>query len=99
MGDLLDTDAEFLDHYTLEVSSPGVERKLKKPSDFERFQGQKARVVLHESEGADAGKAKKRTLEGVLAGTDADAVVLEVNGDRIRVPFASIDKANLKFEW
>src|SRR5512140_424039 len=48
--------------YTLEVSSPGVERKLRKPADYARFQGQKAKVTLREPlEG-------RRNWEGTLTG-------------------------------
>src|SRR5689334_17989100 len=57
--------------YTLEVSSPGVERKLLKPQDFTRFQGKKAKVTLREPvEG-------RRNWEGVLAGFAEGSVQLE----------------------
>ena len=80
--------------YTLEVSSPGVERKLVKAADFERFQGRKARVTLREP--VDG----QRHWEGVLAGCDADGVRLEAGpGNTIRFPFEQVRKANLKFEW
>jgi ribosome maturation factor RimP len=80
--------------YTLEVSSPGVERKLVKTADFERFQGRKARVTLREP--LDG----RRHWEGVLAGCDADGVQLETGpGSTIRFPFEQVRKANLKFEW
>ena len=49
-------------HYTLEVSSPGVERKLLKPQDFVRFQGKKARITLR-----DAIEGRKQ-WDGTLAG-------------------------------
>src|SRR5579863_8202927 len=48
--------------YTLEVSSPGVERKLLKPRDYQRFQGQKARISLREP--IDG----RRNWDGTLAG-------------------------------
>ena len=50
------------DSYTLEVSSPGLERKLSKAKDFERFVGQKAKVVLREP------VENQRSWEGKLAG-------------------------------
>src|SRR5262245_49636795 len=57
--------------YTLEVSSPGIERKLLKPQDFQRFQGKKAKVTLRaEVEG-------RRNWEGTLAGNDNGVVALE----------------------
>jgi ribosome maturation factor RimP len=81
-------------HYTLEVSSPGVERKLVKPQDYERFRGKKAKITLREElEG-------RRTWEGMLGGLDGDATMLEIEpGKALRLPFGQIHKANLKFEW
>jgi ribosome maturation factor RimP len=84
--------------YTLEVSSPGVERKLLKPHDYERFQGKKVKVTLREA--IDG----RRTWEGTLAGLSEDAagrsVALEVGpGQTVRFPFEQVLKANLKFEW
>jgi ribosome maturation factor RimP len=80
--------------YTLEVSSPGVERKLLKPSDFERFQGKKAKIGLRQPvEG-------RRHWEGTLAGFADGQIALEVQpGQVVRFPFDEVEKANLKFEW
>ena len=80
--------------YTLEVSSPGVERKLVKPQDFLRFQGKKARITLREAvEG-------RKQWEGTLAGYGEDGVTLDVgNGKTISFAIGQINKANLKFEW
>jgi len=80
--------------YTLEVSSPGVERNLSKPRDFERAVGQKLRLILREPlDGITR-------IEGKLAGF-ADAM-LEIEtkpGQLVRLPLERIQKANLKFEW
>lgn len=80
--------------YTLEVSSPGVERKLLKPGDYQRFQGKKATVKLRdEIEG-------RRNWEGTLAGFEEGSVALEIGpGKTIRFPFEQVQKAHLKFEW
>jgi ribosome maturation factor RimP len=80
--------------YTLEVSSPGVERKLLKPQDYQRFQGKKARITLRDPvEG-------RRNWDGTLAGIENGMVVLEIEaGKAIRFPFEQVQKANLKFEW
>jgi ribosome maturation factor RimP len=80
--------------YTLEVSSPGVERKLLKPRDYERFQGKKARITLRDAvEG-------RRNWEGTLAGFAGGAVTIEVAPGQTReFPLTQIQKANLKFEW
>ncbi len=80
--------------YTLEVSSPGVERKLVRPQDFQRFQGKKAKVTLREPLNG------QRTWEGMLAGFDGGVVALETQpGKTLRFPFEDVQKANLKFEW
>jgi len=80
--------------YTLEVSSPGVERKLKKLHDFERFSGSKARISLHEPVEA------RRTWDGVLIGVQGDRITLEpAPGKRIEFPIDQVDKANLKYDW
>jgi ribosome maturation factor RimP len=80
--------------YTLEVSSPGVERKLLKPGDYQRFQGKKAAVKLRDA--IDG----RRNWEGTLAGFEEGSVALEIGpGKTIRFPFEQVQKANLKFEW
>jgi ribosome maturation factor RimP len=80
--------------YTLEVSSPGVERKLLKPKDYERFTGKKAKVNLREP--VDG----QRHWEGTLAGYTDGIITLDLNtGKSIQFPFDQVDKANLKFEW
>lgn len=80
--------------YTLEVSSPGVERKLSKPRDFERFTGQKAKLVLREP------LENQRCWEGTLSGFAGGVVSLEASpGKKLEIPLAMVEKANLKFEW
>jgi ribosome maturation factor RimP len=97
VGDLLDAEDTLPGHYVLEVSSPGIERKLKKPADFRRFEGKKIRVVMRQSDGQER---KSRFVEGVLAATEESGVWLETGGgERIQIPFEAIDRANLKFEW
>ncbi|HOK44813.1 MAG TPA: ribosome maturation factor RimP [Bryobacteraceae bacterium] len=80
--------------YTLEVSSPGVERPLTKPRDFERFVGSKAQVTLREP------VEKRRKWEGVLAGISGEIVTLEPEkGKYIQFALHQVAKANLKFDW
>jgi ribosome maturation factor RimP len=80
--------------YTLEVSSPGLERKLHKPQDYQRFQGKKASITLREPvEG-------QRHWDGTLAGYQDGAITLEIKpGKTILFPFDQVTKAHLKFEW
>ena len=84
--------------YTLEVSSPGLERALKKPLDFERFTGKKAKVVLREP------VENQRRWEGTLAGISDGIITMDTGGGpggsrSIRFPLAQVERANLKFEW
>lgn len=93
VGTILDVEDVVPGHYTLEVSSPGVERKLVKSKDYQRFQGKKARVTLREPAGA-------RTLEGTLGGIEGSSILLEVApGEIVRFGIEQVQKANLKFEW
>ena len=81
--------------YTLEVSSPGVERKLAKPRDFERFVGQKvkSRPARSPSKISAIGWARWRSFaEGIIT--------LEPSpGKSVQFPLDQVEKANLKFEW
>ena len=80
--------------YTLEVSSPGLERKLSKPGDYQRFQGKKVKVTLRDA--IDG----RRHWEGTLAGLEEGSVALEIEPEKtIRFPLDQVQKANLKFEW
>jgi len=82
------------DSYTLEVSSPGLERKLATPKDFERSLGKKAKVVLREP------VENQRHWEGKLAGFSQGIIALESSGGKmIHFPLEQVQKANLKFEW
>ena len=94
VGTILDVEDVVPGRYTLEVSSPGVERKLIKPQDYERFQGKKAKITLRDAvEG-------RRNWEGTLAGVAGDAVMVETEPGKTReFPLNQSQKANLKFEW
>jgi ribosome maturation factor RimP len=81
-------------HYTLEVSSPGVERKLTKPRDFERFVGKKVKVALR------APVENQRHWMGTLTSFAEGMLTLEPSpGRSVRFPLDQVEKANLKFEW
>jgi ribosome maturation factor RimP len=95
VGTVLDVEDIVPDsHYHLEVSSPGVERRLFKPEHFARFSGHKARIALREP------FENQRRWEGVLAGVEEELILLETaNGASLRFRLDQIEKANLKFEW
>jgi len=79
--------------YILEVSSPGLDRKLTKPADYERFVGRLARISTVES------FENMKFFEGRLAGYSDGMVRIEVKGRLIALPFAVIRKANLVVEF
>jgi ribosome maturation factor RimP len=80
---------ENVEYERLEVSSPGLDRPLKRPEDFARFSGRKASLRLKlPYEG-------QRRFEGVLAGVEDASVVLEVGGERRLFAFGDIDRARL----
>jgi ribosome maturation factor RimP len=95
VGNILDTDDVIPgENYTLEVSSPGVERKLTKPADFTRFTGKKAKIVT--TEPVD----DQSHWEGILRGVEDAQVLIEASPEHlIRIPLTAIKRANLKFEW
>lgn len=78
--------------YLLEVSSPGLDRKLLNPADYERFSGRLARIWLSEP------VENQSYFEGRLAGHANGAVRLALKGREISVPYAAIRKANLVAE-
>jgi ribosome maturation factor RimP len=80
--------------YTLEVSSPGVERRLSRPSDFERFMGQKVKIILRQP------VDERRQWIGKLASFADGIITLEpVSGATVQFPLEQVEKANLKYEW
>lgn len=87
---LLDVDDPITGAYTLEVSSPGIDRPLVRPADFERFAGFEAKVDT-----ARPVDGRKR-FRGQLLGLAADgAVRLAAEGGEIALPFADIQRAKL----
>jgi ribosome maturation factor RimP len=94
VGTILDVEDVVPGRYTLEVSSPGLERKLLKPNDYIRFQGKKAKIVLREP------VESQRRWEGTLAGFENGTVSLDVGAHRVlHFPLNQVERANLKFEW
>ena len=82
--------------YVLEVSSPGLDRPLRKAADFERFAGKLAKITTSEAVG------EQKFFEGRLAGITDGKVRVELEGKNARVvevPMEMIRKANLVVEW
>lgn len=80
---------EGIDYERLEVSSPGLDRVVRRPEDFRRFAGFEAEVRLKLPENG------RRRFTGVLRGADDASLVLEVEGELRTFPFANLDKARL----
>jgi len=99
----LDAEDPIPGHYELEVSSPGVERKLGKWQDWERFQGKQVKVVLKEPlhEAAANGNAVGlKHFDGTIARTQDQQVTVELKGGKeVTFPLEQVDRANLKFDW
>lgn len=75
--------------YSLEVSSPGVDRPLRKPSDFERFAGEEVTITARNEDG------KRKRHKGVLGGMHGDAVLVDTEEGQVQIDFASIIKARM----
>lgn len=90
---LLDVEDLIPGSYTLEVSSPGLDRKLSKPRDFEHFVGRRARLVLKEP------VDRQTVLEGRLAGYESGRVRLDCGEGGVReMDLANVQKARLVVE-
>jgi ribosome maturation factor RimP len=94
LGAVLDVEDLIPHRYTLEVSSPGIERALYKAVDYERFAG--SQIKLKTREPINGQKTFRGRLEGIVDGV----VILEPDaGTRIRIPYEQIAKANLEYEF
>lgn len=92
LSEALDVEDPVEGRYALEVTSPGVDYPLRDPAAFDRVEGRP--VLLHrEADGAPA------QVRGVVRAAEADAVVLDVDGEELRVPYAEIVKATQALPW
>ncbi|MGD1072839.1 MAG: ribosome maturation factor RimP [Bryobacteraceae bacterium] len=105
MSALLDAADVIPASYQLEVSSPGVERKLRRWRDWERFQGRKAKVVLKQPLAGDPQHGALKHFEGVISRAAIDpggrhTIAVELaDGRQVAFPLEEVDRANLKFDW
>jgi len=94
VGTVLDVEDLIPSSYTLEVSSPGLDRKLVKESDFTRFAGKLARIQTRIS------LNQQKVFRGRLQGLHDGKVRLEVpRGGAIEIPVDVIHEARLEFDW
>lgn len=91
---MLDVEDVIPQTYTLEVSSPGLDRPLRGAGDFRRFTGRRAKVVV---EPAVDGQ---KHFAGQIEGVDADALLFRAEGNKHhRIPLAAIKRAKLDVEF
>jgi len=88
---------DFIPHeYSLEVSSPGLNRPLRKPEHYRRVIGQKVKVKTF----GPIGEPPRKNFPGTLQAVEEDAVTVDVEGGGVfRIPFRDIAKAHLEFEF
>jgi len=93
LGDLIDVKDAIPNHYVLEVSSPGLDRPLKKEKDFVRALGKKIKVKTI------APVAGRRKFIGILNRFQDGMLYLELEGGQVVLPWSGVDKANLVYEF
>lgn len=86
---LLEADDPIRGAYTLEVSSPGLDRPLTKLGDFERFQGLGAKIEINRNQDG------QYRFKGRLLGVEGDAVKIFVDGSEMKISYSDIRKAKL----
>ncbi|MDD5173675.1 MAG: ribosome maturation factor RimP [Candidatus Omnitrophica bacterium] len=93
LSEVLDREDIIRDRYTLEVSSPGLDRPIKTDKDFERSMGKQLELTTF------AAIDGRKTHEGVLVGMDKDNVVIECRGISTVIPRKEIALARLKIDF
>lgn len=89
----LDVEDPISGQYTLEVSSPGIDRPLFAPGQFARFVGESAKVGLKLPQDG------RRRLTGRIVAVEGDTITFDVDGQPLQVDFGNVDKARLVPDW
>ncbi len=89
IGALLDIKDPIEHRYVLEVSSPGINRVLRKERDFRLFAGSPVRIRTRRK------LTGRRNFQGILKGMENSAIILEVDGARLEIDPKTVEKANL----
>ena len=93
VSDLLDAHDVVPGSYTLEVSSPGINRRLRTPEHFRRFMGRRVKVRTH------APIDGRRTFTGLLQAVEPEAVTVEVDGRPCTIALEAIAQANYEHDF
>lgn len=92
----IDVEDFIPNEYSLEVSSPGLNRPLRKPEHFQKAMGKKVKVKTY----GPIGDPPRKNFTGVLSGADGTGVTVEVEGaGAFQIPLKEIAKANLEYEF
>jgi ribosome maturation factor RimP len=101
IGRELDHDDPMGGHYTLEVTSPGLERSLRTPAHFQKSVGKTVALRLRDIVAPD-GERSERRLQGVLVAADDQSATIQLNDaaqTERNVPYEKIDRAKTVFVW
>jgi len=90
---LLDVEDLIAESYVLEVSSPGLNRRLRKPKDFQRFLRSRVKV-----ETTSKIQGRKR-FRGILLAVDEKEITLGLAGESVVIPLTGIHRANLEYDF
>jgi ribosome maturation factor RimP len=90
---VLDVNDPIASHYTLEVSSPGIDRPLFSAAQFAKHIGQMVKLTLQIPLNG------RRRLQGVITGVEGDDIALRVDTTEVSLPHANIEKARLVPDW
>ena len=88
VNNVLSVETDF-DYERLEVSSPGLDRVIKKLKDFDRFKGQQAKIKTRFA------IENRKNFKGILSGTKGESIMIEVDNESLLIDFENIDKARL----
>ena len=88
VNNVLSVETDY-DYERLEVSSPGLDRVIKKLSDFDRFKGQKIKIKTRFA------IENRKNFKGMLSGTKGESIMIEVDNESLLIDFENIDKARL----
>lgn len=94
---VLDVEDPIPQAYSLEVSSPGIDRPLRTAAHFAHFTGSDAKIALAVPLVTD--KGERRNFRGILGGVAGDAVKITCDGALFELPIADIDHAKLVPDW
>jgi ribosome maturation factor RimP len=93
LSDVLDSENAIEGAYVLEVSSPGINRPLKRPEHFVRFIGKRIRVRTRDM------IQGRRSFLGILGEVVEDRITLSQEGTEFQIPFSLIEKSNYEHDW